>query len=341
MYANLNSDILIVGGRGGSNVGESFERASHDLALKYSFLDTNEAMAGLGLFRRISWHLLNRRPPSLGNFSRVVVNECRRVKPRLLLTTGLSPVNSAALHQLGQMGIVRCNFQTDDPWNPAHRSPWFLRALQHYDVIFTPRKLVRPDLQRHTCARVVDLKFGVDPELFHPVSVDPQELEKLECDVLFAGGADGDRIPYLSALRKSGLQVGLYGSYWEQFEESRPITRGQIGVQTLTKVISAAKISLCLVRQANRDQHCMRTFEVPAVGCCMLTQDTEDHREIFGREGESVLFFQTISEMLDKAKWLLNNDGERLRLARSCHARIVDGAHTYRDRLQTILNETL
>jgi spore maturation protein CgeB len=82
----------------------------------------------------------------------------------------------------------------------------------------------------------------------------------------------------------------------------------------------------------------MRTFEVPAIGSCMLTEDTQEHREIFGKEGEAVLYFNTISEMLEKTRWLLNHDRERQRLAKSVHQLITQGSHTYRDRLKTILS---
>ena len=53
----------------------------------------------------------------------------------------------------------------------------------------------------------------------------------------------------------------------------------------------AAKVNLCLVRRAKRDGHVMRSFEIAAVGGCMLAQDTDEHREIFGPEGEAVRLF--------------------------------------------------
>ena len=81
----------------------------------------------------------------------------------------------------------------------------------------------------------------------------------------------------------------------------------------------------------------MRTFEVPAIGGCMLTEDTEDHRMLFGPEGESVLYFNSIPEMVDKAVWLAGNPPERARLSAEAHWRITSGGHTYADRLTTIL----
>ena len=332
-------DLLIVGNRGGSNVGESFERAARNLQLSSIYLDASEAMAGPRLLRQASWHLRRRRPLSLGTFSRSVLEASRRVRPRILLTTGIAPVDAPALKSIGELGTVRCNFLTDDPWSVSHRNSWFLTALRHYDIVFTPRRSLRTDLSLQTGARVVDMLFGVDGELFHPVPLTAEEEQAYRSDVMFAGGADRDRIPYIDALHRAGLHTALYGGYWERYRETRAITRGPIPVSELPKAITASKVALCLVRRANRDQHCMRTFEVPAVGGCMLTEHTEDHRNLFGPEGSAVLYFNSIAEMLSKARWLVEHRTERNRLARAAHALVASG-HTYQDRLQSILRES-
>jgi spore maturation protein CgeB len=331
-------DLLLVGNRGGSSVGESFERAAQKLHLDYTFLDATGSMVGPRVVQKAYWRLLGRRPVSLRSFSGNVLSACGLAGTRLLLTTGIAPVDFDALTAIGESGAIRCNFLTDDPWSKSNRSEWFLRALKHYDFVFNPRGLVRDDLESHTSAKVVELPFGWDPDLFHPLAVNSQENEKYASDVLFAGGADRDRIPYIAALHESGLRVGLYGSYWERFARTRHITRGKIAVEELPKAIAAAKVGLCLVRRANRDQHCMRTFEVPAVGCCMLMEDTDDHRRLFGPEGAAVLYFREIPEMVTKAKWLVRNDAERIRLAGAAQAVIVSGSHTYQHRLETILD---
>ncbi len=81
----------------------------------------------------------------------------------------------------------------------------------------------------------------------------------------------------------------------------------------------------------------MRTYELPAIGSCMLTEDTAEHRELFGADGESVVYFQTPSEAVVRLRWLLAHEGERARLAAASHRLIVEGKNTYRDRLGAIL----
>jgi spore maturation protein CgeB len=69
----------------------------------------------------------------------------------------------------------------------------------------------------------------------------------------------------------------------------------------------------------------------------MLIEYTEEHREIFGRDLEAVVYFRTVEEMVDKLRWLIAHDEERRRLAQASHRLIVSGRHTYKDRLATML----
>ena len=81
----------------------------------------------------------------------------------------------------------------------------------------------------------------------------------------------------------------------------------------------------------------MRSFEVPAMGGCLLIEDTEEHREIFGEDGEVVVYFRTLDEMLDRARWLTTHVDESARLAVAGYVLITTGAHTYENRLASML----
>jgi spore maturation protein CgeB len=69
----------------------------------------------------------------------------------------------------------------------------------------------------------------------------------------------------------------------------------------------------------------------------MLTEETDEHREILGPDGECVLYFRTIDEMIVRARWLLENHAERARLAAAARTRIRTDSNTYKHRLTRIL----
>ena len=344
--------LLIVGLSGTTHLGRSFLTAAENLGLQAKLVDTTEAYQAPWLLRQVNWRLRGRYPAQLPRLSQAVVEECLNFQPHCLLVTGLGPVDVLGMEKIASLGIHRFNFLTDDPFNPAHRAPWFLKVLPHYDLVFSPRRANIGDLKNFGCGRVEYLPFGYDTDLFYP---DPyphhQALPSLalnsptlpdsgldSADVIFAGAADADRLPYMAALIAAGFQVALYGKYWDRYPQTKSYSLGQANVATLRSAIGAAKVALCLVRRANRDGHCMRSFEVPAIGgACMLTEDTPEHRQLFGPEGEAVLYFSTITEMVSKTHWLLAHDQERQRLAASAHRLVTQGGHSYQDRLKTIL----
>ena len=330
--------LIIIGNRGGTNVGECFERAAITLGLDVHLIESRLAMEAPTIMRQFNWHLRGRRPSHLQIFSEAVVEMCRHWRPHLLLSTGVAPLGRMALEHIRAEGISTFNYLTDDPWNPAHRASWFLVALQAYKHILTPRRAIVDDLKQLGCASVSFLPFAYDPELHYcEALVNNSQFTRYTDEITFVGAGDRDRVPYIKSLIHSGFQVGLYGSFWDRFDATRELTRGQIDVPTLRRVTNSAKVNLCLVRRANRDGHVMRSFEIPAMGGCMLTEDTPEHREIFGAEGEAVVYFRTIDEMIARLRWLLDHPDERLRLATAAHRLITGGQHTYRDRLITML----
>ena len=329
-------DLLIVGNRGGSNIGGSFARSAAELEIPAMLMESREAMEAPRWLNRFNWYARGRRPTRLAAFADRVVAQCQRLAPRVLLATGLAPLTAEALRKIRRFGTYCVNYLTDDPWNPAHRGNWFFRGLPEYDCVFTPRRANIYDLSQ-ICRRVEFLRFGYDPLLFHPPDLDQNEACDLASDVLLAGGADRDRASLIGALAESGIQVRLYGSYWDRYPQTRGMSLGQAEIPVLRNAIAACKVALCLIRRANRDGHCMRTFEVPAVGACMLVEFTSDHVELFGPSGHAVRYFRSNTEMLFEARQLLADEAERRRLSVTAHRLIVNGRHTYRDRLEQIL----
>jgi spore maturation protein CgeB len=331
---------MILGNIGGTNIGGSLHRAASELGIEAHIIESKAAMEAPFWLRQLNWRLRGRRPTRLGSFSKELVEKAMAIRPALLLTTGFAPCHKEALWSLKQMGIRTLNYLTDDPFNSSQYAPWFLNALPSYDCVFSPRQANKDDLSRLGCDQVHYLPFAYDPELFFPESPSESERQAYSSDVLFVGGADDDRLPWLAALIREEYNLAIYGDYWQHFPITKPSTRGHAGPEALRKATSAAKVALCLVRRANRDGHVMRSFEIPAVGACMLAEDTPEHRAIFGPDGQTVVYFRTIDEMLSRLRWLLDHNAERERLAHAAHALVVGGRNTYRDRLVTMLETT-
>lgn len=328
--------LALLGLSGGTHLGGSFVRAAKGLGIATLWFDAKEAFRAPRLLRALSWRFAQRRPPRLARFSEEVAQACARTPPDVLIALGTASLTRSALQKLRSMNIACMAFSSDDPWNTSLRADWHLAALPAYDIVFTPRRANIEDFRALGCAEVRYLPFGFDEELFNASS---GQMGAPSWDVLFVGGADRDRVAFMTEFLGSGLRTALVGGYWERFPETRASalgfkTPGELGAMT-----AAAKVNLCLVRRANRDGHVMRSFEIAAAGGCMLAEDTVEHREIFGPEGESAIYFRNAREAAERASFLLARPAERARLSSAVRARVGGAENTYRARLATMLEE--
>jgi spore maturation protein CgeB len=334
----LCSRLAIVGFFDGTHVGGSLYRAATHLGVDTAKFNVSDAERGSRILRGALWRFGDRRPPRMRQFSKSVVVGCKEFEPDILIATGSAPLTGAALRTLRARGIVCVNYSTDDPWNPVLRASWHLRVLPEYDVIFTTRRANIGSFADIGCGEVHYLPFGYDEWLFCRRA---RALDGLAPDVLFVGGADRDRVAFMTDFLRTGPRVALVGGYWERFPGTRHYALGHQTPEALCALTTAAKVNLCLVRRANRDGHVMRTFEIAAVGGCMLAEDTAEHRELFGPDGRAVVYFRTAREAAERARSLLTDPVERARLSEAVRARISGGAHTYGDRLSSMLRLAL
>jgi spore maturation protein CgeB len=332
-----NAPIAIVGGVGGTNVGESLKRASRKLGHEILFFNQRESMSDIRPLQSAFWRLCGKRPVYLNRFSRRIVASCPTARPATLIATGAAPLTAFSLRALKAAGLRTVNYSTDDPWNsdPWNSiAAWHLHALPEYDTVFTPRRSNINDLRALGCRDVRYLPFGYDEDLFFPSA---NAGDAVPHPVLFVGGADYDRVDFFNEFMRSGLTPAFAGGYWNRYPRTCNFALGHKPPEDLRQLTASAIVNICLVRRANRDGHVMRSFEIPAVAGFMIAEDTAEHRDIFGEEGQCVLYFTTPEEAAKKAAWAIANKGERRRMVKAAHDLIVMGRNTYKDRLEAIL----
>jgi len=83
----------------------------------------------------------------------------------------------------------------------------------------------------------------------------------------------------------------------------------------------------------------MRSFEVAAMASPTLAERTDEHIELLGDEGITALYFDSPSEMVSKATWMLENPTESIRMGKSLHSRLALSGNTYADRLLSMIRD--
>ena len=324
--------VVICGGWGGSNVGFSLFTSAEAEGLRPAFCDTAMAQSRIGLLNKLFWRL-GRIAPHPSRLEKCLAR--RSLAGACVITTGLAPVRAAALRDLRDRGCVTLHYSTDDPWSRGHSAAWHHRALIEYDIVYTPRRTTEPQLRELGCRDVRYLPFGFDERLF--LSEPASGPGKVGIETLFVGGADAERAGFLRAFVAAGGDPVLVGGYWDRWPDLAPRWLGHCPPQRILDLTRSALINLILVRRSNRDGHTMRSIEAGAIGGCLLVEDTEEHRTIFGGDGACVRYFASPQHAASLARSLLDHPAERERMARAVRNRIRSEGHSYADRLRTMM----
>ena len=329
--------LLIVGNSGGTNVGSSFERSAKLFGIDVLVVNPSIKKPLAKLIGSFYWHYMGRKPAYLKLIDKNIEDNILMFKPNYIMSIGISPPGKGVLIIAKLMNIKLINYLTDDPWQFGYFAGWFLKSLMYYDFVFCTKTNVIGDIEKFCTKKCVYLKFGYDPFMFgYDCILNKNDYGTNE--IYFAGGGDSDRVPIIKTLLTNKFNVKLNGASWNKDYKTLSCFNGHATPEQLAISTFNAGISLILVRRANRDGHVMRTFEAAASKGCMLVEDTMEHREIFGGDGECVVFFNCNEQMISRARWLLDHPEERVRLRHAVYRRIVlEGKNTYSDRLRTIL----
>jgi spore maturation protein CgeB len=330
--------LLIVGYNQPGHMGAYLARAASFLEIPHQVIDVSDAEARTRIGRFLLWRYGGKKPGRIRSFGDRVIRSCRQTQSNLVLTTGIAPLEQRHVEALRASGAKMINYSTDDPWNPNLRAPWFLSALSSYDTVFTPRRSNMEEFHRAGARSVHYLPFGYDQEVHRPLR--PDEPSGAPSDLLFVGGCDEDRLPLISSLIDADLNLALFGGYWDRHAKTKRYWRGMAGQATIRAASASTRVCLCLVRRANRDEHVMRSFEIAAMGGCVLAEDTVDHRHLFGKGAR---YFGSPASLVREARDLVESEQTRDALANELRRAMAKFGHsyTYASRLSSMIEETL
>jgi len=301
-----------------------------------AFTDHRNSL-GIRVLRR----LLRRSAVDIQGLNREFGRACEEFQPDLILVCkGAFLLPDTLKRAKEKTGAVLVNYATDDPFNRRVSTPYLLESIPLYDLYACTKRAIISDVERAGCARAVHVPFGYKPEVhFKEEPQNERERERFAQDVVFIGGCDRDRVPFFRELIRAlpNLRLALYGGYWNRWPLFRKYWRGFAVGRDFRLALSGAKIAINLVRRANRDDHVMRTFEIPACGGVLLNERTHFHLETF-RENVEALYFESPEEMVSKVRVLLDDQPLRERLRMAAYNTVRSISATYCDRLRTLLD---
>jgi spore maturation protein CgeB len=311
-------------------------------ALEYDFVDEAAfTRPRASIVRRLVRRALGHRAVDLKALNEALLHRARSFKPDIVVVGKGASIIPATLSAIkADTGATLVNYATDDPFNPRVTTQELLQSIPLYDLYACTKRAIMDEVVRTGCSRVIYLPFGYKPELHFPEAAATEtERRKFESDVAFIGGCDWERAPLFSALIKAmpNLNLALYGQHWNRWPRLRRYGRGFALGRDFRLALGGTKIAINLVRHTNRDDHAMRTFEIPACGAFMLAERTASQVKLFP-ENVVAAYFNGASELVAAVGRFLADRAERELIRERAHRLLRTTPCSYEDRLVELLS---
>ena len=214
-------------------------------------------------------------------------------------------------------------------------------GLNLYDHIFTTKSYNLTELNS-LGAKKVHFLYQAYSNIYH-IPCKQCENSKYKFDVLFIGTAEKERIDSLNYLAQNGIKINIYGGGWNKVNKTTlhhnlVINEYDLIGSDYADAISCSKISLCFLRKINRDLHTSRSIEIPACKGFMIAERTNEHLDLF-EENKEAVYFSNDCELLEKVKYYLENEKERLSISNNGYNKCVKKDYSYDNMVKKILGK--
>jgi spore maturation protein CgeB len=288
--------------------------------------------------RRSAWTRIQLRlsyGPLIARIASGTLREALRFRPDILWVDQGICLSAEALRRIRiNTQSLLVHYTPDSLTAPGFGNPCFRKAVPEYDLCITTKENDGPIYSRLGAKRIFLSYKGYDPRIHRPISMNDEDLMRFSCDVAFSGQRMKSRAQSLCfLLEKVPCQLHLYGRHWEKGRTGRILGRYQKGWvygDDYCRSIVGAKIFLAFLNREVCDAYTTRSVEIPACRGFMLAERTQKHCELF-RENEEAVFFSSDQEMVDKIRYYLDHEEERLRIANAGYERITHGGYSWED----------
>jgi spore maturation protein CgeB len=229
------------------------------------------------------------------------------------------------VRHLTDEGFVTFNWFADDHWRFDSFSRHYAPA---FSLVATTDAQAIPKYQALPNVAVVHTQWACNRYAYFPV-----EGPALD-QVSFVGQPYGERQRAMRRLSSAGIDARSWGQGWKS---------GRLNQREMVEVFSRSRINLNFSqsfsgRLWNRrraiSQIKARPFEVAGCGGFLLTDPAPGLDQYF-EYGSEIAIFRGVNDLVQKARYWLERDEERARIAEAGYRRVL-AEHTYDHRFEKI-----
>lgn len=225
-----------------------------------------------------------------------------------------------------------------------NQSQNYLKCIPIYDYHITTKSYILEDMRKLGAKDISFVCQSYEDKFHYPREVNKDDIERLGADVGFVGSWEKERMDSILYISRNGIKVRVFGDKkWSVCKNDNPnliIEDYGLFNEDYSKSFKCFKISLCFLRKINYDQQTTRTMEIPASGGFMLAERTKEHQMLF-EEGKEAEFFGSNEELLEKCRYYLEHEEERLQITKAGLNRCKESGYSNLETLRKILNKVL
>jgi spore maturation protein CgeB len=207
---------------------------------------------------------------------------------------------------------------------------WILPRRDRYTHFITTHSSMYNVYKAHGM-NVIKSQWGAAPSHYYM----PEAQKKY--DVSFIGQCHGIRPQIMRALYDAGIEVHLFGDYWDHY----PNYHGRLqSIEQVVRVFNESKINLNLQnpwQPGTPTQIKARFIQIPSCGAFQIATHADDVENYFINNIETVVV-NDMPTLIDKIKYYLENEKEREEIAAAGYNRML-AEHQWSHRFEKIFSE--
>lgn len=261
-----------------------------------------------------------------------------KTKPVIAIIAGGHRIKKTVIDQLNARKIITVLWTIDPPINfqPIQK------VAPAYKYIFCQGSEAIDLLRKNNIKNAHWLPMACDPNIHHPIGLTPKESGKYGNDIVFVGSYYPNRYKILRKL--SRFDYGVWGPGWRKMNKLSGLEHHIKGEHTPSsewlKIYSASKIVLSIHLQNLENklpvyQASPRIFEAMACGAFVISDYQKDVFSLF-RDGEHLVGFKTVDELIEKIQYYLHHPNERINIAKRGRHEVLK-KHRYVNRIEEML----
>jgi len=280
--------------------------------------------------------------PLISKINRDILAAVRASRPDVVFFDKPIHFTRETIEEIKSTGAQTVSYNQDNPFGLRNDGCWYQykRVFRLFDLhcVFRESDVAR---YRQWGLNYIKTMFSFEPAAQFPPPEGWSDKDRTR-PVSYIGSPLEDRPEFLMDLaERKAVPVVIAGPRWRDFLSGelylRYVTLGYLADHAYRENIWRSKINLGFVSHLNEDDIGHKCIEIAACGQFLLAERSKGHEECFEEDREAV-FFSSIEECADKARFYLDRPDLREKIGRRARERAVRSGYDNDTQLARILN---